>query len=161
MPFGGYIAAWPKGSELKIFEKLAAAGMLKKIKRAHQLEVYAPTKLGIDQLSQRQLRKCHYKVKRRLSLCPNIKTRYNHIDDYVFERQSPFYHHIPGKRICLTCWTNTKNHTCTCGNETEQIDPRARIPKRSAGKKDWQEFFSLFKPTVLTNPNWWKNRPLK
>lgn len=89
------------------------------------------------------------------------RKRYQHVDDYVYERQMWFYHpRMPGKHICLSCWTTTKNGKCPCGAKTEYLDPRARVPHRRAKRKAWEQFFRLFKPTVLTNPNWWKNRPL-
>jgi len=162
IPFGGHVAAWPKGKERQAYEQLVGKGLLmkRKFNRGQGIEVYSPTREGIESLSERQVRICRHKLKTHVEMLSGNK-RYHHIDNYVYERQHHWYTNIPGKRICMSCWSTTKNQKCPCGANTEHLDVRARIPKRNAKKSEWEQFFGLFKPAVLTDPNWWKNRPLK
>ena len=87
------------------------------------------------------------------------RKRTSHIEDYVTERQSPFYHTIANHRFCKSCFNTTKNVICDkCGNDTSYLDVRARVPKKNASKTHWHRFLNRFYPKALYDSNWWKNR---
>lgn len=53
--------------------------------------------------------------------------------------------------LCVFCLTTTKqNIKCgTCGQPTVGISYRARVPSKTAGKKEWQQLFKEF-PHILS-----------
>lgn len=140
------------------YEELVALGYMKKAKRLGQIEVYAVTREGFEALSD----KMKYRIETQLEAKrreAKANKRFNHIDNYVYERQSPFYHTIENDVFCRRCFFTAKSGTCpNCGNDMNRLDVRARLPRKNASKQKWKEFLEMFQPEVLKNPNWWKDR---
>jgi len=56
------------------------------------------------------------------------------------------------RKICPECcltFSGRNRQKCPCGAELKHLDGRARVPRKSASKAKWNQFFLRFLPSKL------------